>query len=445
MERSMKESFLHFVWQQQHFDSKQLSTMDGEAISILKPGQINHHDGPDFLHAKVRIGDTLWSGSVEIHVNGKDWYNHKHHNDLNYKNVVLHVVYNEQFAPTKNSSGYTVPTLSLNSRISPNIIKKYEQLELSTSPIACANHIDDVDEFIVRAWKERLIVERLEEKVSYFENLVAHQNGNWEAAFFEVLTENFGLHANTNAFKTLARSIDYRILLKHSSSLFELEAILFGQAGMLERSFNDDYPNQLKKEYRYLAKKYKLEAIAPSLWRFKQLRPISFPTIRIAQLANLIHHHKHLFSAFQDSRAPENLLRKVAVSDYWNNHYTFDGNVRNAQKRIGQTFSDLVVINAYIPMLFAYGKAHATPDLTIYAVELLTYMKAEVNKKTKLWKVLNIEIADASDSQALIQAFNKYCSPKKCLSCPVGGHILKGNKQGGHEMRILEDVSFIYN
>ena len=439
----MKEQLLHFVWQHRRFDQYELFTNCGEKITIIHPGWINHHDGPDFSNAKIKIGSTIWNGHVEIHVDGQDWYRHKHHSDPNYSNVILHVVYRNSQV-TSNIGGYEIPTVELSGLIPLTVIQKYEQLIANNSIIACSNHIQDIDEFIIRAWKERLVIERFEEKVSDFESVIFKSKGNWEASFFHILTKNFGLHSNMEGFEALSESVDYKILLKHHEDTFQVEALLFGQAGMLDRNFKDDYPNQLKKEYQYLRKKYKLKSIPMGYWKFKGLRPVSFPTIRIAQLAQLIHRHTPLFSTFQDSRSPENLLRKISVSDYWKSHYTFDATSREIKKQIGSTFANLIIINVYIPMLFSYGKAMSIPDLSLYALELLTDIKPEVNRKTKLWQSLGIDCDDASDSQALIQAINHYCIKKKCLDCPIGCHILKGDNHFPPPKK-LEEPAYIYN
>ncbi|MCB0502119.1 MAG: DUF2851 family protein [Bacteroidetes bacterium] len=441
--RDMKEQLLHFVWQHRRFDQYELLTQCGEKISIIHPGFNNHHDGPDFLNAKIRIGSTIWNGHVEIHVDGIDWYRHRHHYDPNYANVILHVVYrNGQL--TNNIGGHEIPTLELGGLIPLTVIDKYEQLIVNSSVIACSNHLQDIDEFIIRAWKERLIAERFEEKVIDFEQLIDSTKGNWEAAFFQLLTRHFGVHSNMEGFQVLSESLDYRILLKHHEDLFQLEAILFGQAGMLDRNFNDIYPNELKKEYQYLSKKYKLKSIYGGNWKFKGLRPVSFPTIRIAQLAALIHRHAPLFATFQDSDSPETILRNIIPSDYWMSHYTFDTESRAINKVVGKTFANLIIINVYIPMLFSYGKAMSIPDLSLYAIELLATIRPEVNRKTKLWKSLGVSCDDAGDSQALIQAINHYCIERKCLDCPIGCHILKGEDHFPPPEK-LEEPTYIYN
>ncbi len=438
----MKEEFLHFIWTYQRYDHNKLLTTDGETVQIIHPGKLNHHDGPDFLNATLRIDGQLWSGCVELHVDGQDWYNHKHHKDKNYGNVVLHVVY-KNGVETRNGGGNYVPTVELNGKIPLNLFARFDQLQASNSIIACANHFQDVDDFIFLAWKERLVAERLESKVNGFEHIIEHQNGDWEGAFFQSLTRNFGLHANTDAFELLAESINYKILMKHRTNLFELEALLFGQAGMLERTFKDLYPNRLKKEYQYLKSKYKLQTIPLGYWRFKQLRPISFPTIRLAQLASLIHQKTPLFATFHESENLLEMLQQITVSKYWKSHYTFDKLSKESVKRIGKDFANALIINAFIPTLFAMGKATAVPELCIEAVDYLHTIPAEVNKKTNLWKVLDIHCKDAADSQALIQLVNNYCIPKNCLNCPIGCHILKGDNWQPPSK--LEEPKLCYN
>jgi hypothetical protein len=420
----MKEDFLHFIWEYQRYNHSKLFTNDNQPIYVIHPGKQNHYDGPDFLNATLRIGEELWKGSVELHVDGKDWYNHQHHLDPNYSNVILHVVYKNGIT-TKNGGGNFIPTLELNGKIPLHLFHKLEQLKANTSIIACSNHIQDIDEFIFLAWKERLVAERLESKVKDFEYLIKRQSGDWEGAFFHILTKNFGLHANIDAFELLAESIDYRVLLKYRHNVIDLEALLFGQAGMLDRSFKEEYPLLLQKEYRFLQKKYQLKSIPASYWRFKQLRPLSFPTIRIAQLAQLFHLETPLLTTFHESENPLAILRKVGVSDYWKTHFTFEHISGNSKKTIGLDFANTLIINAFIPTLYAMGKATGVPDLSIQAVEYLQALPPETNRKTNLWKRLDVHCKDAADSQAIIQMINHYCIPKKCLHCPIGCQILK--------------------
>jgi hypothetical protein len=438
----MKEEFLHFIWEYQRYNSDELFTIDNQTVYVIHPGKHNHHDGPDFLNATLRIGDELWKGSVELHIDGKDWYQHQHHKDSNYSNVILHVVYSNGVT-TKNGGGNLIPTLELNGKIPLHLFHKFDQLKANTSVVACSNHIQDIDEFILLAWKERLVAERLESKVADFEYLIERQNGDWEGAFFHILTKNFGLYANLDAFELLAESIDFRILLKHRHNLLELEALLFGQAGMLDRTFKEEYPLALQKEYRYLKKKYKLKSIPASYWRFKQLRPLSFPTVRIAQLANLFHLATPLLTTFHEHEDPLAILRKIGVSDYWKTHFTFEQAATNSKKRIGADFGSTLIINAFIPTIFAMGKATGVPDLCIQAIEYLQVLPPETNRKTNLWKRLDVHCKDAADSQAIIQLVNHYCIPRKCLHCPIGCQILKIDNN--EPPRQLQEPEIHYN
>jgi hypothetical protein len=376
----MQEDFLHFIWKYKRFDFRHLITTHGEPIEILSTGDHNHNSGPDFFQAKIKIGDTLWVGNVEIHLKSSDWNRHRHQFDESYDNVILHVVYDHDEEIT-DSKGRQIPTLVLKELIPSHLIQDYENIIKSKNTIPCQNLIHQVDDFVFSHWIDRLVIERLERKSETIEALLNQCNQDWQEAFYRQIAYGFGLKVNAEGFLKLSENLPLLVLGKHKDHLFQVEALLFGQAGMLNDDLEEDYPNKLKQEYDFLRKKFSLSPMSQTHWKFMRLRPSSFPTIRIAQFAQLIHQSSNLFSKILASESPEQIRSffQVEASEYWQTHYRF-GKVSQAKKKtIGEKTLDLILINTVVPFLFVYGRKKKQQQYIDMALGLLESIPAEKN------------------------------------------------------------------
>ncbi|WP_346238950.1 DUF2851 family protein [Niabella insulamsoli] len=416
----MNEKLLQFIWRFQYFNRSQLSTTKGEKVEIVNPGSLNTNQGPDFLNARIRIGNTLWVGSVEIHLRGSDWQKHGHEGDQNYTNVVLHVVYQHDISINE------IPVIELGGRISTTLLERYADLMQSQHFIPCEPMISSVPDLILTATKDRLVAERLQRKVSVVTNFLETTHTHWEESFWWLLARNFGAKTNAEAFEAMARSIPLTLLGKHKSQLIQLEALLLGQAGLLGGRFEEAYPTMLKKEYLFLKSKYALKPVHVPV-RFLRMRPSNFPTLRLAQLAALIFNSVHLFSKMIEE--PE--LNKVrswfaaAPNDFWKYHYSLKDEAHFKEKSIGASMIDNIIVNTVIPFLYVYGSRNAKSDLIKKAAEWLESCRAEKNAITKGFENRGIPHKTAYDSQALIELKTQYCDLKKCLSCPIGSALIK--------------------
>jgi len=420
----MKEEFLQFIWKQGLFIKNDLKTMDGKLVEIISPGQTNSDSGPDFFNARVRIGETIWAGNVEIHQKSSHWYQHRHDTDAAYNNVILHVV--EQHDKPVQVKNHELPTLEI--RYPAEILENYEQLLKSKRWVPCEEKLPDVDPFILRFWYSSLMIERLQSKTGDILTILEQNKNNWNETFYQLLSRNFGMKTNALPFEMLAKSLPLNVLSKHKNNLFQLEALLFGQSGLLNATLlGDDYLLSLRKEYSYLYKKYGLSGIESHLWKFMRLRPINFPTIRIAQLATLIHHSSALFSRILETENP-NELRKlfdVSASEYWNTHYSFNKISKdNHTKTLGDTAFNNLVINTIVPMLFVYGDQHLDQTMKDRALQLLEKLAPESNQIIRKWNEMGIDCRSAFETQALLQLKNSYCANKKCLNCQLGAKII---------------------
>lgn len=422
----MTEEFLHHLWKYKLFDVLNLQTTEGERIEIIRSGDHNSDAGPDFFNAKIKIGETLWAGNVEVHTQTSDWKRHKHGSDAAYDNIILHVVHtaDEQL---KRKNGEVVPTLELKDLFAPKLYQNYLSLRSSKNWIACEHQIISVPPVILNATLDKLLIERLERKSFAILESLKHNKNNWEESFYHALARNFGFNTNATPFELLARSIPLTVLAKHKNSLLQIEALFFGQAGFLNEHLTDKYLQALQNEYVLLKHKFKLQPIDKHLWKFLRLYPANFPTVRIAQFADLVHRSSHLFSKILET-GDLNTIKKLLnarVSEYWETHYSFEKTTKRKAKILGEQSVDVIIINTIVPFLFVYGKQYKNETYYERALRFLELLKGESNHITKKWKSLKMPVNTPYSTQALLQLKNEYCEQKKCLHCSIGNYLLK--------------------
>ncbi len=422
----MTESFLHYLWQFQQFDKNNLQTVNQEVVRILKTGRLNTDAGPDFLHARLIIDSIEWVGNVEIHINASDWHAHAHDFDGAYNNVVLHVVW-ENDVMICRKDGTPIPTLALKEITNAVIENKYYQIIGYQGFIPCEKHISEVSTLSKLSMLDKVLVKRLEDKAAFVRELFEKNKGDWEETAYQLLAKNFGFKLNSEVFLRLAQNLPLKYLAKHRNDVLPIEAMLFGQSGLMEEV--DDYSRSLSKEYHFYAIKYGLkeQQLSDFEWKFLRTRPTNFPTIRISQLAVLISRQQSLFSMCTQTSTLEDLRKMFGIenSKYWQTHYHFNKETTRKMAVLGKDSIDNLIINSVIPLLVFYSQYIDSESYMERALLFLEQMSAERNHLTQAWETLGFEVKNAHDSQSLIELYRNYCSEKKCLSCQIGFEILK--------------------
>ncbi len=421
----MTEEFLHYVWKFR-LNNRKLKTTDGKALEVIRSGDHNSDAGPDFLNALLRLDGTLWAGNVEIHVKSSEWTLHEHDKDDAYDNIILHAVY-ECDHKVSRRNGEIIPSLRLKDYFSKNVFNSFSEFLNNHLWIPCAGTIGTIRPVITQSWIEALCVERLEARAEMVRKLLEFTHNDWNQALYHSLAGSFGARVNKEPFEMLARMTPLNFLLKHRDELFQLESILFGQSGLLEKEHEEYYPKKLKKEYEHLRNKFSLTNMPGHLWKFLRLRPNNFPTIRLAQLASLLHQHPELPGLILEPSAEAELrnLFKVGVSDYWRTHFHFDKISSASDKSLGDTAIDLIFINTIIPFIFAFGKINNIPRYSDLALEIFSHIPAENNSIIRNFSSFGVDVANAVDTQGLIQMKSNYCEQKRCLECRIGLELLK--------------------
>jgi len=424
----VNESFLHYLWQCQYFDKKELKTTTGDNLVIIKPGLLNSDAGPDFSQAKIKVDGIEWAGSAEIHIQSSGWIDHGHDHDLAYENVILHVVWEED-KPIHRMDGTRIPTLELKGRVNEKLIKEYQQLIGNTSVIPCEHSFKRTENLIRLSMIDKALMMRLEAKASLVNTLLEQNKGDWEETTYQLLASNFGFKVNKEPFLQLAKALPYKIIQKHRDQPTQVEALLFGQAGFLFTKTRDEYITNLFTEYQFLSQKYSLQPaqLNPAQWKFLRLRPANFPSLRIAQFASLLQAKKSIFSTLIEMESYKDLQHffDISPSLYWQTHYRFGKKAKAHVPAFGNSSADIVIINTVVPLLVAYGKAKDDWSLVDRAVNILQQIPSEKNKIITIWKKLGYVSKNAFDSQGLIELYQNFCQRRQCLNCTIGSALLK--------------------
>ena len=427
----MREDFLHYVWQHQYFDKTDLCTADGQEIQVLKPGHRNADAGPDFLGARLRLGEVEWNGAVEIHLSASDWARHRHQTDPKYDQVILHVV-GRHDADVARSNGSPIPVLALFSRLAPALLGRYEALVEAppAAPLPCAPLLGQVPELAKIMMSERALLERVERKADDIAALHQHLGDDWEATAYQVLCAAFGFQKNSEPLGRLAKAVPLAVLRRHRHDLRQLQALLFGQAGFLVENAEtaaDDYIQDLRQEHEFLRHKYGLGAAALAVheWNYLRLRPANFPPVRLGQLVGLLHARPALFDALLTA---QNVVALVAFFQadapaYWRSHFRpgRPGKVPG----LGKSSIELLIINVVVPLRVAYARSVGDPALVESSVGLLLELPAEHNQFTNIFEALGFQHRTAADSQGLLALYKNYCTPRRCLHCAIGTRLVR--------------------
>lgn len=421
----MKEDFLHYLWKFKKFDTTNLKTSNDEDITIVNAGQYLQLAGPDFFNAQITIANQKWAGNVEIHIKSSDWYIHHHERDEAYDSVILHVVW-EHDTEVFRKNNTEIPVLELKNYVSKETLEKYQSLLTPKSWIYCEKQLEEINEFTVNNWKERLFFERLERKSIKIQELLVQTNQDWEAVLFCLLAKNFGLNTNGELFLKIAQSIPFSVFRKESFELENIEALLFGKAGLLNIEKEDTYYKNLHTRFNYLQHKFQLEQSVFEPVQFFKHRPDNFPTIRLSQLANVYHSQHNLFSKVINANSIESIYDffRVSVSNYWQNHYQFDKESPKKNKMLSKSFIDLIIINTIIPIQFAYAKSQGK-EISEDLIRLMQNVAPESNTIIQKFSSFGVKSKNAFDTQSLLQLKNEYCNKSKCLDCAIGIELLK--------------------
>lgn len=418
----ISEELLYYVWQYKLFNVMNLKDNDGNVIEVVESGKRNVDSGPDFFNARIRIGNTLWAGDVEIHVHSSDYIRHKHTQDAAYRSMILHVVYDNDL-----ELNIGVPVLELKNVIPSYITERYDFLRKSEHKISCSSLQSEINYTLLFSWLERLYFQRLENKSNYIFMQYKLSANNWEETLYRMLARAFGLGVNAEVFEMVAHSLPYAFIKRQSDNYIQVEAMLMGIAGLLDTESEDSYFLKLKNEFRFLKDKYRISKSFASSPKFMRMRPGSFPTIRLSQFSAFLCATDFLLKSVTEPKELQLVKNKlkISASEFWKTHFTFHSPAALNDAVLGDTTADVILINAIIPFIFVYGKQNGNEEMVSKALRWAEEIKPEHNRIVEMWKRIGIVPKNCMQSQALIELYNNYCVSKRCLECGLGVSLLK--------------------
>lgn len=418
------EYYLHYIWHNKLFE--RLLPLDDIAslpIQVIDPGIINEDAGADFLEAKVKIGDILWVGNVEIHQKASQWYQHKHNEDKTYDNVILHIVIEDDISHDIKDDKYPLTVQMVVSDTNMQIAKQYYAKRNS---LLCSDNIHSIGKDDIRMWLDKIMRKRIESKLEHIRSLLEDNANDWDEVLYQLLMQYFGFNTNNVAMTMIAKSLPYKILMKHRNNIIHLEALLIGQANILSSKNNiDEYQELLIREYYFFKQMYNLEPIDVGLIKFLRIRPQGFSYKRLAQIAAIIHNTDTLRADIIETFDIK-VLRKIlsqSTSKYWQNHYSL--NDKKDKKRfsdgsLSPTSLDTILINVIVPYKYAYSFFMNRLEDATKSIRMLEEISFEDNKITRLFPKYVRLTNNATNSQALLHLYKNYCLTKKCIFCSWG-------------------------
>jgi hypothetical protein len=424
----MKEDFLHYIWRTKKFDTLNLKSTQGESIQVINFGTWNHDAGPDFLNAKVKIDQTVLAGHVEIHIKASEWYQHKHDKDPKYDQTILHVVWEEDTFVYQNNR--RIPCLELKKLVHNNVLKHYYSLGQLAEWIPCQHMIQKVSPLIIQSQIDKMTIDRLQSKTHRLKQHLTEVKGDWNVLFYENFAYYMGASKNKDAFLQLAKAVPLSLLRKVIDQEYLSEALLYGQAGFLQRDFTEEYPNLLKTHFSFLKKKFSVTPIKDQIWNFFRMRPVGFPTIRISLLTQFLKKSLNPFTSLLEINSLKEIeeMLSLQTDQYWNTHYHFGKLSTNTVKKMGAALKNTLIINSIIPILFFYGQERQKSIQKDKALHWLSQIKAENNSIVRQFKAHGIKCTSAFDTQGIIHLKNEYCDQSKCLQCSIGHSIMGKEK-----------------
>lgn len=427
------EELMYYVWQQRMYASLTLSS--DEQVEIINPGIRNRDAGPDFFNAKVKIGETIWAGNVEMHVRASDWIRHHHEGDAAYNNVILHVVLDDDIELSLPNGDRLLQAVM---RIPDYVEQRYRNLMKAGvdcfSAITCSEHLSEVPNVILSDWLSSLAADRMMLKVHRVKDLINDNLHSWQEALYVMIARSMGTGINSDAFEQLARSLPYSYIQKHLDQPLQVEAMLMGQAGFLEyeRPVTETYYNRLRQEYLFLRAKFNLKPLSVDVWRMARLRPQAFPHLRVAFLTKMLCGVQDLFSRLLAAETISDIEKVLAVSvqGFWAKHYTFSSCVSKEDeiievRNLGKQTLLSLIINAVVPIIMAYGEWIGDEEIVQRAISFLEAIPAEQNRYIRSWQCVGIDPKSAFDTQALLHLYREYCELHKCLHCRLGCWMMR--------------------
>ncbi len=411
-----KRAMLHYIWRHRLLTQMECKTANGEAIEIFTTGD-SDAGGHSFSNVCIKVGGQELNGTLLVEPDASTLPNGEE--------VLCIASSGNEYA-----SGHP-RVLCINND------KHWEEefMAVNKGQFPCTDTILSTDALHTTGYLSRLLIERIENKAGRIAAIHLLGDKRWEETLFRLLVRNFGFGIQSDAFEKWAEVLNLTALNKHRDNLLQVEAVFFGQAGLLEpdsipeyyraEAERTPYYNELKREYKFLAAKFGLSQVDHNVWKSCGN---STPHTRIARLAKMFHNGTITLSAIAECDTIDDLKRllQTPLTGYWSNRGHFGGTTMVGKpETISTKHLHLFIINTIVPMLYSYGKHRQDNALCSKAEDFLYALPGEDNGIIRAWAKVGMNVKCAADSQALLQLKKEYCNKGRCLDCMFGYRYLK--------------------
>jgi hypothetical protein len=456
-----QEVLLQKLWKSRKLFSRELRTLNGERIEVIFAGIENLDAGPDFKDAVIKIAGRLFKGDIEVHLDELGWYEHGHHTDPRYNNVILHLISgastDKKFI--EREDGAPVHQVCVDTNEQKVSLWKNDgpsKTELQVAVVEnCplrATSASKIMETINGAGHQRLAVraEQLREDLLGM---------SWDNLIYRKIMEALGYSKNQAPFSKLAELVPFEMVgaemqwVDDDTAMLKSAALLFGAAGLLPSQSSSgsealdastlSVTAALEQHWEPISHRLELKAMKPQAWQFFRLRPQNFPTRRLAGMLQLVRRFHRLgflhgfLKIFESHQREPNLIinelenvMSVKAEGYWHNHYRF-GEERSDSERtmpealIGKDRARDIVVNIVLPVLYLYSRESNDGMLKSLVREIYSrFPKLSENSITRVMREQIFErggvepkVQFAYQQQGLIYLNKLYCRPLRCSEC----------------------------
>lgn len=445
---NLNESFISRIWMNPS-NYGELKTTEGKNVEVLSYGKPNYDSGADFTDSLIKIDGVSYSGDVEIHCSLKDWKLHNHTKNRKYNRVILNVVMwgedKDDYKP--GTLKRTIPTVVLSEFLNKSIHEIWKEIinnPVPASGLPCSDDIGKLDGEFVRDFLNDLGMERLKYRAGRikqrFDMCESEQSKDssrvvWEKILLEFVFEALGFSKNKTPFLKLSRMLDTEKLSVHCDSIEDTDAVLFGASGLIQPD-RDSYVSRIKAKWSALNKELRIESMDRSEWNYFRLRPVNFPTLRMAYASGFLYEimkgnlFKRIIFCFKNSRDTmkdiSNLLSGINYSGYWKTHYDFGKLSGTVKTAAGQSRIEDIIVNVIIPLVYVYSREFRNEDLFLKMKKL--YRTEEDRSDNTILKDmkkhLGLTPGSICESQGIIHLHNFYCTKEKCSECKIGEKVI---------------------
>lgn len=460
----IREDFFHFMWENLHFSKNRLKTASGEQISIIHPGNQNNGDGPDYRFARIRIGEIVFCGDVELHKKTSDWDRHGHQNDSRYERVILHVVVQDDLnrCDVTASDGHKIPTLELHSAL-PTSLSRLWRAYHSPSDLPCSGIINEIppSEFdhITDEWNQAYFNHRLNRMVALYASWLPVKQA-WRGMLIRGVFQGLGYHNNQYAMLKLADLLisEFQLpnpskaapkqssLIRHEpvnkmqppeydeNSVTFLQNRLMQLSGLsqMNGSRNSSSCNNRKNPVNNFTRisPVKISSIIGTNitenpvsrvesailnrteWDFSSSRPANQPVTRVSQAAELFH-RLHRISVKKWMENPvDTIWDKICNLDY--------------APPLGKNRKDVIFHNVVLPSSYLLGRWLHKKDLCNSIRAQWALQQIELPPRVRqIFHQSKFPTGNYQFKLATLHQFKYFCTARRCAECNVMKYIAR--------------------